>query len=47
MLPAVLVIGLLGWRRRSVALAMLNLAGVVLMRWTPIDLLPQRRTTAV
>ncbi|MEQ0574539.1 glycosyltransferase 87 family protein [Mycobacterium tuberculosis] len=48
MLPAVLVIGLLGWRRRNVALAMLSLAGVVLMRWTPIDLLPQHReTTAV
>ncbi|OSC41793.1 glycosyltransferase 87 family protein [Mycobacterium decipiens] len=48
MLPAVLVIGLLGWRRRNVALAVVSLTGVALMRWTPIDLLPQHReTTAV
>ncbi len=48
MLPAVLVTGILGWRRRNVALAVVSVAGVALMRWTPIDLLPQHHeTTAV
>jgi alpha-1,2-mannosyltransferase len=41
MLPAVLVTGILGWQRRNVALAVLSAAGVALMRWTPIDLLPE------
>ena len=45
MLPAVLVTGILGWRRRDVALAVLSLAGVALMRWTPIDLLPKHHET--
>jgi alpha-1,2-mannosyltransferase len=40
-LPAVLVTGILGWRRRNVALAVVSVAGVALMRWTPIDLLPK------
>jgi alpha-1,2-mannosyltransferase len=48
MLPAVLVTGILGWRRRNVALAVVSAAGVALMRWTPIDLLPKHHeTTAV
>jgi alpha-1,2-mannosyltransferase len=48
MLPAVLVTAVLAWRRRSVALGMVSAAGVALMRWTPIDLLPQHHeTTAV
>jgi alpha-1,2-mannosyltransferase len=48
MLPAVLVTGILGWRHRNVALAVVSVAGVALMRWTPIDLLPQHHeTTAV
>jgi alpha-1,2-mannosyltransferase len=48
MLPAVLVTGILGWRRRNVALVAISAAGVALMRWTPIDLLPQHReTTAI
>jgi alpha-1,2-mannosyltransferase len=40
-LPAVLVTAVLAWRRRNVALAVLSVAGVALMRWTPIDLLPK------
>jgi alpha-1,2-mannosyltransferase len=40
-LPAVLVTGIVGWRRRNVALVVLSAAGVALMRWTPIDLLPK------
>jgi alpha-1,2-mannosyltransferase len=42
-LPAVLVTGILGWRRRNIALAALSAAGVALMYlyWTPIDLLPK------
>jgi len=48
MLPAVLVTGILAWRRRSVALAVISAVGVALMRWTPIDLLPKHHeTTAV
>ncbi len=48
MLPAVLVTAVLAWRRRSVALGLVSAAGVALMRWTPIDLLPQHHeTTAV
>ncbi len=41
MLPAVLVTGILAWRRRNVALALVSVVGVALMRWTPIDLLPK------
>ena len=40
-LPAVLVTGIVGWRRRNIALAVVSVAGVALMRWTPIDLLPK------
>ena len=45
MLPAVLVTGILAWRRRNVTLAVLSVAGVALMRWTPIDLLPKHHET--
>lgn len=41
MLPAVMVLSVLAWRRRNVALAVVAAAGVALMRWTPIDLLPK------
>jgi alpha-1,2-mannosyltransferase len=41
MLPTVVVTAVLGWRRRSVALAAVSAAGVALMYWTPIDLLPK------
>jgi alpha-1,2-mannosyltransferase len=48
MLPAVLVTAGVAWRRRSVALGLVSATGVALMRWTPIDLLPQHHeTTAV
>jgi alpha-1,2-mannosyltransferase len=40
-LPAVLVTAILARRRRNIALAVVSAAGVALMRWTPIDLLPK------
>ena len=40
-LPTVLVTAVLAWRRRNVALALLSAAGVALMVWTPIDLMPK------
>jgi alpha-1,2-mannosyltransferase len=40
-LPAVLVTGILGWRRHHVALLVVSATGVALMRWSPIDLLPK------
>lgn len=45
MLPTVLVTGVLAWRRRNAVLAVLCAAGVALMRWTPIDLLPKHHET--
>jgi alpha-1,2-mannosyltransferase len=44
-LPALLVTAVLAWRRRSAALAAINLAGVALMVWTPIDLMPKYHET--
>jgi alpha-1,2-mannosyltransferase len=41
MLPTVLVTAVLGWRRRNAALAAVSAAGVALMVWTPLDLLPK------
>jgi alpha-1,2-mannosyltransferase len=46
MLPAVLVAGVLAWRRRNAALAAVSAAGLALMVWTPIDLLKGRELTA-
>jgi alpha-1,2-mannosyltransferase len=40
-LPTLLVTAVLGWRRRNVALAVLTAAGVALMAWTPLELLPK------
>jgi alpha-1,2-mannosyltransferase len=40
-LPTLVVIGVLAWRRRSIALAGITAAGLALMIWTPIDLLPE------
>jgi alpha-1,2-mannosyltransferase len=40
-LPTVLATAILAWRRRNVALAVISALGVVLMRWSPIDLLPK------
>jgi alpha-1,2-mannosyltransferase len=45
MLPAVVVTAALAWRRRNAGLALVSLAGVALMRWTPIDLLPKHHET--
>lgn len=45
MLPAVVVTGVLAWRRRNVALGVVTVAGVALMHWTPIDLLPKHHET--
>ncbi|HUO40290.1 MAG TPA: glycosyltransferase 87 family protein [Mycobacterium sp.] len=42
-LPTLLTTGVLACRRRNAALAALTAAGVVLMVWTPIDLLPEHR----
>jgi alpha-1,2-mannosyltransferase len=41
MLPTVVVTAVLAWRRRNAALAIVSAAGVALMVWTPIDLLPK------
>lgn len=45
MLPAVLVTGVLAWRRRSPALGVVGAAGVAVMVWTPIDLMPKHHET--
>ena len=41
MLEAVLVTAVLAWRRRNVVMAVVSAAGVYLMVWTPIDLMPK------
>jgi alpha-1,2-mannosyltransferase len=41
MLPTVVVTAVLAWRQRNAALAAISAAGVALMVWTPIDLLPK------
>jgi alpha-1,2-mannosyltransferase len=46
MLPTVLVTAVLAWRRRNAALAAVSAAGVALMVWTPIDLLPKHHELA-
>ncbi|MDP7724342.1 glycosyltransferase 87 family protein [Mycobacterium sp. TY814] len=45
MLPAVLVTGVLAWRRRNIALGVVTVAGLALMHWSPIDLLPKHHET--
>jgi alpha-1,2-mannosyltransferase len=42
-LPTVLVTAVLAVRRRDVALSAVTIAGVALMVWTPIDLLPKHQ----
>jgi alpha-1,2-mannosyltransferase len=42
-LPTVLVTAVVAFRRRSVLLAAVGAAGLALMVWTPIDLLPEHR----
>jgi alpha-1,2-mannosyltransferase len=41
MLPTVVVTAVLAWRRRNLVLAVVSAAGVALMVWTPIDLMPK------
>ncbi len=45
MLPTVLVTGVLAWRRRNAALGVVTIAGLALMHWSPIDLLPKHHET--
>lgn len=45
-LPTLVVLALLAWRRRSPALAVLTAAGIALLVWTPIELLPEHREAA-
>ncbi|GJF11579.1 polyprenol-phosphate-mannose-dependent alpha-(1-2)-phosphatidylinositol mannoside mannosyltransferase [Mycolicibacterium cyprinidarum] len=45
-LPTVLVTAVLGIRLRHVALGAVSIAGLALMVWTPITLLPEHRETA-
>jgi len=43
MLPTVVVTAVLAWRRRNVVMAVVSAAGVALMGWTPIDLMPKHQ----
>jgi alpha-1,2-mannosyltransferase len=45
MLEAVIVTGVLAWRRRNVALAFVTAAGLAAMYWTPLDLMPKHHET--
>lgn len=45
-LPAMLVAAVLAYRHRSAALAAVTLAGIALMVWTPITLMPEHHETA-
>ncbi|MGV1086954.1 MAG: glycosyltransferase 87 family protein [Mycobacterium sp.] len=45
-LPTVIVTAVLAYRRRNLALAVVAAAGVALMRWTPIELLPEHHEAA-
>jgi len=40
-LPTALVTGILAWRRRNAALAVVSIAGAALTHWSPIVLLPE------
>lgn len=44
-LPAILVTGIVAWRRRNATLSVVCVVGLALMRWTPIDLLPKYHET--
>jgi alpha-1,2-mannosyltransferase len=44
-LPALVVIAVLAYRRRSMALAAMTAAGVALLVWTPIELMPEHHET--
>lgn len=45
-LPTVLVTAILAYRRRSVLLAAVSVAGIALTVWSPINLMPEHRETA-
>ncbi|MGH3580565.1 MAG: glycosyltransferase 87 family protein [Mycobacterium sp.] len=45
-LPATLVVGVIGFRRRSVGLLVVGVVGLALMVWTPIVLMPEHHETA-
>jgi alpha-1,2-mannosyltransferase len=45
-LPTVLVTAVVAYRNRNVALGVVVLAGIALMVWTPIPLMPEHRETA-
>ena len=45
-LPTVVVTGVVAWRRRHLMLGLVTLAGVALMVWTPITLMPKHHETA-
>lgn len=40
-LPTLLVTAVLGWRRRNIALGVVTAAGVALMVWEPLELMPK------
>ena len=44
-LPAVLVTGIVAWQRHNAALGVISAAGVALMGFTPINLLPKHHET--
>ncbi|CDO06455.1 DUF2029 domain-containing protein [Mycolicibacterium cosmeticum] len=46
MLPTVIVTAVVGYRRRRLALLLVSAAGLALMVWTPITLLPEHHETA-
>jgi alpha-1,2-mannosyltransferase len=45
-LPAVVATAVVAYRQRNAALGVVSLAGVALMIWTPIPLMPEHRETA-
>ncbi|MGV0744604.1 glycosyltransferase 87 family protein [Mycolicibacterium sp. XJ870] len=44
-LPTLLVTGIVAYQRRNALLTALTLAGIALLVWTPIDLLPEHKET--
>lgn len=45
-LPALVVTGVLAWRRRNAPLAVVTAVGIALMVWTPIELMPKHHETS-
>jgi alpha-1,2-mannosyltransferase len=45
-LPAVLTTAILAWRRRNVALGVVSAAGIALMVWEPLTLMPKHNETS-